>query len=205
MTEAEIREVRVALGDGFTTSLAIQDGLARWCVGSATVAEATLDQLLAAWTMTIGKPVRVWHECFQKADLQIDLPDYSAQHANGIKALALLCVWIEPAIRRGTGLADAGALCDEVIIDYTGAPGQQPYIYLLAERQQQDTPAHAGLFALGLLAKLTLHGQSEKRRWFKPLVTPFIRVDQLGVAERLWVRTKDDMRAAVQRAAGGQR
>ena len=204
MTDMPIREVRVAIGDGFSTFMTLRDGVASWSAGADEIIEAPLDDLLAAWAKTIGKPLRTWPQWFGQVGLSIEIaPDYNTQRANAIKALGLFCVWIEPAIRRGTGLESM--LFDEVIVDYTGAPGQQPYIYVLPERQQQETPAHARLFQLGLLAKFTLQGQSEGQRWFKPLVTPIIRVEQLGIAERLWARTKDDMRAALRRAAGGQR
>lgn len=208
MKRADEIVLRVELEDGFATALEVGTDSAQWRVRDAVVARGAVDQVLAVCANTIGKSLRLWPPVFDECGLQLADPDALAKlkthQSNAVKAVGLFAVWMEPAVLvRGRGI-DPRSFCDEIIVDYTGAPGQQPYIYLLPFSRQTESDAHTRLFECGLLAKFKMLGEIDMSRWFKPLVTPVVRVDRLGPGERLWTSIKNDMQAAIRRAAAGR-
>lgn len=197
--------LEISLADGFSSSLECTGDHARWRVGELEVTRGATSQVLSAYAQCIGMALRDWPPSFRRVALElIAIDGYDTARSNAVKAVGLFAVWLEPMVLSGGEGVSADSLSSEVIVDYTGAPGQQPYIYVLSSKFQKDDDAHARLYELGLLSRLTVTIDSKVLHWwFKPLVTPIVRLDRLGASERLWSGIKNEMQAAVRRAAGG--
>ncbi|HWB53637.1 MAG TPA: hypothetical protein VG722_05570 [Tepidisphaeraceae bacterium] len=137
-----------------------------------------------------GQPARIWADVARgltnPVTVTAPVQPFSTIEQNLLKACFLTYLWQAPLFIRRPFALTGSTLLDEFIIDYTGRPGRQPFIYYPpAQLQERSLPAegrvtpHQRLYILRILCRLQMTaGGGQLNRVFMPLVVP-------GVPNRL--------------------
>ncbi len=128
----------------------------------------------------------------------------------------MVALWIEPGLVSSNIRDVQDSLSGEIIVDYSGTPGTQRYVYFPSEALQGESQVLLDrLYSLHLLCRATVVlGKDLVERFFVPIVTPAVlesRFDE-GLAERqsahrLWRAIRRELDAKVRRVveSGGVR
>jgi hypothetical protein len=169
--------------------------------------EAAQPDFHAFVAATNGRPVRAWEEVGKSLGIVLQLPEQrSTVLDNLLKAGSLVYQWLEPAFVARNAESLEHELVDQIIIDHTGAPGRQPFLYFLSEFYGRASETER-LFALQLLSRAIVSiGNSEIVRYFKPLAVPAVMIAKFdrsrpdgGDAYALWQAIRKRMTAAIER------
>jgi hypothetical protein len=172
-----------------------------------TLCEATRSQLYALFSRAMGVPARDWVAVAANIGLNLEFPArYTTLEQNLIKATFLLALWLEPSVvATSHPVSLEHELIDNIIVDYSGAPERQRYIYF----PRQDLPAAVTdrLYRLHLLCRAHICvDQRHVTRHFVPLITPGVsphafdpgKIDG-GPSYRAWQNIRRDMGRCVER------
>jgi len=159
----------------------------------------------------IGKPARQWPELAEKLNLQFllqrPLESLNTVEQGLFKALFLVYLWVEPNLWPNKAAPWDTLLFDEFIVDFTGRPGTQPFIYFPPkELQEASANQLQRLYDLTLLCRLEITDASGKaKRFFKPLNVPGLLIAKFdpdrpngGPTYALWSMIRHRMQQKVQ-------
>ncbi len=191
----------------FTARLRLENGRAAWSTHEAKLLECDTDTYFALSSKLIGRSPREWSTTAQDFGLPLAVEAVIAltgREQNLLRASFLIALWLEPLLRRSQVELASEQLHDQLIIDNTGRPGIQPYLYFPGALPEEVARA---LYDSALLAKLCLTSLEQAvTEYFKPLVTPIIRTDSLPrPAREHWDFLKNKMRERSRQLVGAPR
>jgi len=199
---AEEPDLHLALrfNDGSPSATASLD------IDQRTVCDTTRELLYAVAARAIGTPARDWLAIAGSLGVSFAFPtSYTTTEQNLAKAAFLIALWLEPYIVASRPPSVTNELIDSIIIDYSGSPGRQRYIYF--PRTGLPDQALERLYRLHLLCRARISVNNETiTRHFVPLVTPGIssHAFDAGLATgninyRTWQNIRRDMGHCIQR------
>jgi len=184
---------------------------AKMLLDGSVVLDARLDNLLALCARAIGRPAHEWSALDLGGGVHASVPEsYSAIQQNLAKAGLLVSLWLEPWLLRSDS-EQPPELHDDLIVDYTGAPGRQRYLYFLGSIN--DDGLLDRLFRLHLICRidLAIEDVSPRQYYFIPLVVPGVALHWFdeahpsgGSTYRAWGRIRAQMARRAQRILRSQ-
>jgi hypothetical protein len=157
-----------------------------------------------------GKPVREWPGIAETFGIQFQIPQSLTTVISQLSKAALLTyLWVEPNLLPNRSSPWETLLYDEFIVDNTGRPGTQPFIYF-PPRELQSVPVDQSikrLYELTLLCKVDIIDQSGVwNRFFTPLNVPGLLIAKFdpgkpggGPTYALWSKIRQRMQQRVQK------
>lgn len=173
-----------------------------------SLTKASVDQYHRFCTSVTGLPSQRWIEITRSLDKfrSIGFDRWEHNELNLLRALNLIYLWVEPTLVLERPTPELRLLYDEVIINYTGQPGPQPYIYFLSrDAHAASSDALDQLYRLKLTGKISLSLSGTIDRRFVPLALPAVRREQFTVESfRLWQEIRREMGYAIRGLVEGQ-
>jgi hypothetical protein len=169
---------------------------------------APMEQFHHFCATVTGLPSRLWATKMQSTSSFKDIcfAGWNGSELNLLRAMNLAYLWVEPVFVLSRAFSESETLLDDVILNYTGRPGPQPYIYFLS-RELHDSQSITldQLFQFRLLCRATLHSGDSAVRYFVPLALPSVQKGQLtSDAAELWRKIKRDMEHSIRKLVDSQ-